>query len=350
MNKDLCYPFIAKVRTTQVFNVKNPPTNQPHGGIDFGTVDLKKDKSIFSAFDGVVIYASDTKGGLAIAVYNAKENVTEVFWHIGSRKARNGATVKRGDILGSTGKSGIYAEHTHVQFNKGRSVRGTMQPETLNPNSFFDRMKLISEFNVVVNPIKPKVGTLLKWNAKVNLRDKPTTAGKDVGEVAISEQQITQSESVIADGYEWIGVKKGFAVIQDMKTGEKFVSEIAPPEDPKDKEIRELHEEKARLERDVDSLKGLVTDKNTAITALETSLNSEQQLKGKILSDMHKVSKLLSVQYDPAQEWSAEGEAVGQHYKFEGAIATMKTEAVSKATSVELLTALVTKLIKKRNV
>jgi murein DD-endopeptidase MepM/ murein hydrolase activator NlpD len=275
MAKDLCYPFARKTRLTQEFNVVNPPTNQPHGGYDFGTSDNQSNRDIHSAFDGVIIWGSDPKGGLCLAVYSEKENVTEVFWHIETRYSPSGAQVKKGHVIGLTGKSGIYAEHTHVQFNRGRSIRGTMQPETLNPQPFFDRMQLYSDM------IAPPP--------------------------------------------------------------------VVVPVDPKDAKIKELTDANYQLTKDKETLSDMVVDREKKITALESSVNTEQQLKDKYLSDIAEISKLLETQYDPAIEWKGSAEIIGQHYKFDGAIATMKANALKEATTVELIALIINKLIPRKN-
>jgi len=160
--KDLCYPFEKKCRLTLGFKEKVKLANGTtvlHSGYDFGTVDLKKTPNLYAIWDGECLVATDKTAGNAVSVYNSKENASDITWHIKKVLVKAGQKVKKGDAIGILGKSGVYAEHTHVQFERGRSVRGTTTTNTLDPQPFFDRMtlKLDQKPPVVVPPVESTV-------------------------------------------------------------------------------------------------------------------------------------------------------------------------------------------------
>jgi hypothetical protein len=179
-NKDLCYPFELPCRQTLSFGATVTLANGKkvkHSGIDFGSVDLRKKgkPALYAPCDGEILKGNDKLGGYCIAVYSKKENVSFIFWHIGKRISAIGAQVKRGEKIGEVGKSGVYAEHTHFQTEKGRSVRGTMTANTLDPKPFMQRMELrdnLIKEEQVDKELKAKVDLLTKELEQVRATNK----------------------------------------------------------------------------------------------------------------------------------------------------------------------------------
>lgn len=124
-----------------------------HGGLDIGA---SKDIPVYAIEDGRVFFADDdpdsTKWGWGthILIYHSNEDVSTLYAHlnkryvdknesgINGRKKELGESIKKGQIIGTVGKTGTLAKGVHLHFAifKGMSWTSTsVEPLTFPWNS-----------------------------------------------------------------------------------------------------------------------------------------------------------------------------------------------------------------------
>lgn len=146
------YPIkVDKIKTTSDYGVKRTYTingkkyTDIHSGIDLIPANNIKDAEIVSIGDGVVtsVNKKGKKGGNACYVRIKHDNgLYTLFYHMKSNtiKVNKGDKVKKGDVLGIIGDTGLATGiHLHFQIDKGSSAT------SINPNEYVYSNKEISE-------------------------------------------------------------------------------------------------------------------------------------------------------------------------------------------------------------
>lgn len=129
----------------------------------------------------------------------------------------------------------------------------------------------------------------------------------------------------------------------------KLVSEQKPTQvDPKDKQIKELLADNATLKKSVETLQNMLTEKDKLEDVLNAKVVEVQTERDKVLSDIVRVSDLLDVVYDKNMQWVDAGTNVGLYYKYLGAVANIKANALVDARFIELFSALLNKIFTKK--
>lgn len=165
MARDLCYLADKKLVLTTEFGVVIPKWGK-HAGYDFSIKPFigkpPEQMKLRAMTDGQCLYAGKAKDGSGwyVAIFYPKLNITGCYWHLNKKMAvRTGNTVKKGQTIGYLDTSDYSPKHLHVQFNKGRTIKGSWCAEVLDPQQFFNRMEI---YKPPAPPIvKPPVETNL---------------------------------------------------------------------------------------------------------------------------------------------------------------------------------------------
>jgi len=121
-NVKIRLPFNGSFRITQHFGARYAwyikIAGYPHNGIDYAT---PMNTAILACDDGEIVYADNTPDadGLGINIKH-KWGISQ-YWHFKRITAKLGAKVKKGEIIGYSGRSG-WATGPHLHF--GIKVQG----------------------------------------------------------------------------------------------------------------------------------------------------------------------------------------------------------------------------------
>lgn len=258
--KDLCYPFEEKCAVTLGFDEMYGSIR--HAGYDFSTSDLRKRGkiNIYAPFDGLVTRSVRTSAGFYTCIYSQSENVTMEFWHISGDKVVNeGQQVKKGDTIGHLGISGPYAEHTHVQFNKGNYVQGTWNANVTNPQPYFDRMdlrsNLMQEDSMLIEELKSQIDALKQ---QINDLEATVFSQKDIlsqqeKELVILNDSKASYDKTIAEKQSELDT-----AIRATNDAVNQLNEIKAQDEEKDKTIQHQKEMIAILQSQQEDVKTLL--------------------------------------------------------------------------------------------
>ena len=157
MVRDLCYPADRKLVLTTEFRVVIPKWGK-HAGYDFSVIPFigkpPEQMKLRAMTDGQCLYAGKANDGSGwfVAIYYPKLNVTGCYWHLNKKMAiSKGKMVSKANTIGYLDTSDYSPKHLHVQFNKGRIIRGSWCSAVVDPQLFFDRMKIYTPPVVVTN-------------------------------------------------------------------------------------------------------------------------------------------------------------------------------------------------------
>jgi hypothetical protein len=142
---------------------------------------------------------------------------------------------------------------------------------------------------------------------------------------------------------------------------EYLLTPVAPV-DPKDQKIKDLEARVSQQDKEMLALHDMIKDRNTKITEYETKLNDTQQLYDKVYMDICLVTALVNesaygkppigvmptLLYDIKLDWAGDGETIGQHYRYEGAVAKIKDSTLTNASFVQLAYGILNKFITKK--
>lgn len=126
-----------------------------HNGIDYT---CKVGTLVKAAHAGVVdkVYTSST-GGKGIWLWDKKQNIKTLYFHLSEQLVKKGKTVKAGDIIAKSGNTGKYTTGPHLHFgvylvpaDKDNGYKGAIDPEPLLAEKF-------ETGTLIKNAIEPKV-------------------------------------------------------------------------------------------------------------------------------------------------------------------------------------------------
>lgn len=169
--KDLCFPYDIKPSINTNFGDYIEKWGK-HAGIDFSVRPFigkpLAEQKIRAIWDSEVLVARKANDGSGwyVGLYNSKENATVMYWHIHhTLEVKAGDKIKKGKTIGYAMSSDYSPAHNHIQFNRGKVVKGSWNDDVLNPKQFFDRMEMWSKLNEdpkVIEELKKQVESLKK--------------------------------------------------------------------------------------------------------------------------------------------------------------------------------------------
>jgi len=109
---------------------KNIYPDCKHTGVDYGT--SGQYINVYSVGDGIVTGTGGSTG--RVCIYNSKRGKTLCYLHLSTISVRNGDSVKKGNKIGKTGKTGASAVHLHFEARSGnKSSAAAKYSDTINP-------------------------------------------------------------------------------------------------------------------------------------------------------------------------------------------------------------------------
>ena len=118
----------------------------PHNGVDFG---MPVGIAIMACDDGIISYADNIPDSDGLGINISHSWGLSQYWHLSKLVAKYGNEVKKGDVIGFSGKTG-FATGPHLHFGTkvlGQEVSGMRG--WINPIDYFE--------DIIGTPITPPV-------------------------------------------------------------------------------------------------------------------------------------------------------------------------------------------------
>jgi len=113
---------------------------EPHTGVDIA---CRLGSRIISPIDGIVRTETNGRGGNMVVIH--KDDFVLLFAHMDQRFVKQGDRVRKGQVIGTVGLTGV-TSGPHVHFGYGiRSPKDPQRFEYIDPNNFIFRQNFYSD-------------------------------------------------------------------------------------------------------------------------------------------------------------------------------------------------------------
>ena len=171
---------------------------RPHLGIDWA---IRRGAPVYAVDDGKVIYSGWIRGyGKSIKIKH-KGGFISLYAHQSRLKVKRGEYVKRGEVIGAVGSTGI-STGPHLHF--GLYLRG----RAVNPLKYIGKVKTVDYKIKIIKTKKKKVKFYTKiYTKKVEIK----------GAKSLKKRLLHLLSEPKAKAYKWRDISKNFVYIDDIK-------------------------------------------------------------------------------------------------------------------------------------
>lgn len=162
------------------------------------------------------------------------DHIEFAYFHTNGNTHPVGTILKSGDVLCYLAWNGdMDGFHIHLS-PRYNNMKTNVNPANVvvTTNGKIEKGQyVLGQPKPITEPMNIQKGSVVEVTAdKINIRETTDPKSKDLGDVFKGNKLPVLENSVVANGFEWIKIDRGYVAVQVMSTGEEWVKVVQLPE------------------------------------------------------------------------------------------------------------------------